>query len=715
MKTTFRLIGRFRSSVRLVVAGLGLAGGLSATLQAQEKTGDTTSDSPKEYRNWVEFSAGGTFGFGDHPQGKAEYQRRYGLPAGTAFGGVEDFHFEQDVGKRGLFSVDGHAVFNNNDYGVRLELSQPDLGFVRAGYREFRTYYNGAGGYFPLGVVHAFTNLYSPDLALDNGEFFFEAGLRIPDTPEVTLRYTHEFRDGKKDSTAWGDSTLTGGVGARSFVPSFWSLDETRDLFSLEATHTINKTDAGFGLAYEHWSNNDSLNIQRRPGESLPVTRPPSRFLTQTEDTGGDMFNFHASTETRFTEKVALTLGYSFTTLDTDISGSRIYGPGYDPIYDPGYSHLQFPDEGFLDLQGYTRYSQYVGNLNLMWVPWRNFSIVPAVRVESNNTQGNSQSLDTNVGPGPGFASSQEAVAANSDQGILNVSESLEMRYTGFTNWVLYARGYWLQGQENMNISETYSLTIANDLQRVVDYTENVQQYTVGGNWYPCSYANFAAQYYYKTREYDYDHQINDINANRYPAFLDAQKFTTDDVNVRVTLRPLKNLSLVTRFDYQRSTIDTQGGGLQTVQSADITSYIFSQSVSWSPLARLWIQGSGSYVIDTTDTPAPTALPTPVVLNWKSDYWNVSASCGYLFSDKTDLQVQYFYYWANNYQNNALYSMPYGVSAETQGVVGTLGHRFSDRVRATLKYGYFTNRDQTSGGLNNYNSQMVYASVNYQF
>ncbi|HUL51612.1 MAG TPA: hypothetical protein VLU94_03410, partial [Candidatus Nitrosotalea sp.] len=274
MKTWLRLVFERWAGV---LSGLVLASGLSTPLLAQDKTDDATSGTPKEYRNWVTLSAGGTFGFGDNEQGKAEYQRRYGLPAGTAFGGIEEFHYEQDVGKRGLFTVDGNAVFNNNDYGIRLELSQPDLGFVRVGYREFRTYYNGAGGYFPLGAVNAFTNLYSPDLTLDNGEFFFEAGLRLPDSPEVTLRYAHDFRDGKKDSTSWGDSNLTGGVGTRAFVPSFWDLDETRDLFSLDIAHSINKTDVGLGVAFEHWNDNNSLNLQRRPDE------PQSRYVTQNE------------------------------------------------------------------------------------------------------------------------------------------------------------------------------------------------------------------------------------------------------------------------------------------------------------------------------------------------------------------------------------------------------------------------------------------------
>jgi len=104
-----------------------------------------------------------------------------------------------------------------------------------------------------------------------------------------------------------------------------------------------------------------------------------------------------------------------------------------------------------------------------------------------------------------------------------------------------------------------------------------------------------------------------------------------------------------------------------------------------------------------------------VIQNSDNNYWNVTASAGYILDDKTDLQAQYFFYRASNYVNNAQYGMPYGVSDQEQGIVGTLGHRFSDRLRGTLKYGYFINQDVTSGGLNNYYSQMVSASMTYMF
>ncbi|HKS37955.1 MAG TPA: hypothetical protein VJW76_12235 [Verrucomicrobiae bacterium] len=681
-----------------------------------EKKSDTTPtlETEVEYRNWIELGIGGTFIDGDN----AAFMRRHGIRE-DAFGGLEELHLEQDVGKRGLFTIDGRAIYDNHDYSVRLELSEPEKGFLRAGYTEFRTWYDGSGGFFPLGTNNWFS-LYDEELAIDRREFWFEGGLRLPEVPEITLRYSHQIREGQKDSLVWGDALVTGVAApnnTRGIVPSFWDIDEVRDLFEVDAKHTFGKTDVGLGLRYELFENDNSRNIRRRPNEAS------DRYLTQRDSVEGDMFNAHAFTETRFTEKLMFTTGYSYTTMDTDTSGSRIYGAGYDPIYDPLFARRQARDEGFLDLAGGSQLNQYVVNLNLMWTPLENFTVVPAVRVERQDIHSVSEFVETNVGTGAGLPSSQEELAGESERAIIDVSESLEVRYTGFTNWVLYARGNWMQGRGDLRETETLVASNVVDLLRDTDFDRSIQKYTVGANWYPLRNLNMGAQYYHKIRTEDYEHRQDTTpnrTGNRYPAFLLAHDFETDDANVRVTWRPLRNLTLVSRYDYQLSTVEMQGDGLAEIESAELTSHIFSQSISWIPSSRLFVQASVNYALDETDTPAndvvtTNGVPLNVVLNSENDYWNASATVGYVLDDKTDLQAQYFYYRADNYVNNSAASQPYGVDAEEHGIIATLSRRLTERVRWTLKYGFFNNRDRTSGGRNDYDAHLVMTSVQLRF
>jgi hypothetical protein len=115
-----------------------------------------------DYRNWVQLGLGGAFVSDD----KAAFQRRHSLPRG-AFGGIEDFHYEEDVGKKGLISFDGRGIIGPHDYDIRMSLSDPDKGYVRGGYREFRTYYDGSGGFLPDG--RQWFSLYNEDFKLDRG------------------------------------------------------------------------------------------------------------------------------------------------------------------------------------------------------------------------------------------------------------------------------------------------------------------------------------------------------------------------------------------------------------------------------------------------------------------------------------------------------------------------------------------------------------------
>jgi hypothetical protein len=659
-----------------------------------------------DYNNWITLGTGGMLVSGDRAQAEHQHQ----IPDG-AFGGVQDFHYQQFLGKKGLFQVDGHGIFDNHDYSIRLELSDPDKGYLRGGYTEFRTWYDGSGGFFPQN--NQWFSLYNNELHVDRGDVWFEAGLTLPDKPIITFRYDHDFRHGEKDSTSWGDTSLTGGAGTRNIVPTFMGIDETRDIFQADIKDTLGDTDVGLGIRYEIDRNNDSLNIDRMPG--LTTT---NRYVTQDNVSQNDLFNVHGFTETRFNKKVTFSLGGSFTTIDTDLSGSRIYGPSYNSPFSTTYANSQNRDEGFTGLTGGGNTKEYVANMNLMLTPIENLVFVPALRFEYDGSDLSDNFSDNGVhAKGGPVTPYPNPTSASSDNWNLDVAESLEARYTGFRNWSLYARGEWSEDSGNEVWNETTAVItpILNQ-----DWTRLGQKYTVGANWYPLNQLNFGAQYYHQIHNYDYDNNLDAAPTN-YPGYMQNQNYTVDDMNIRATWRVLSTLSLVTRYDFQYSTVDTTSipnGGIHAgeVQSANITSHIISESVNWTPWARLYMQVSGSYVLSSVDTPA-SSLPgvTNLVLNGANDYWTVNALAGYALDEKTDLQLQYNYYRADNYVYNSAYSQPFGAGAEEQSITATLTRQITRAIKVSLKYGFFRNQDQTSGGNNNYDAHLVYASMEYRF
>jgi hypothetical protein len=730
MKTRNAIRGPIRRAAVVLAAGIWIRGasfasGQTNTTATADETKPTTEFkpvAPGEYNNWLELSVGHFSVSGDD----AQFQQRHQQRAGT-FGGIEDFHWESPFKKKGLFTVDGRGIFDNHDYDITLGLSHPDVGFIRGGFRESRTWYDGSGGFFPPNGQ--WFNLYDDELSLDRGEAWIEMGLTRPNAPVVTFRYSHQFRDGQKNSTIWGDTGLTGGLGTRAIVPSFYDIDERRDVIELDVKHTIGKTDFGVGGRADFLHQENSRNMRRRPFETgttvLGANTSIDRYVTQNDDVKADLYNVHAFTDSRLSEEVRFTLGGSFTTMDTDLSGSRIYGPDYDSVYDPTFDRRQERDSGFYDLAGGAQWKQYVGNANLMYSPCEHLTLVPSLRVEHSDQNGVASFTSTEVGAATaGFPTVEEDLVNEQERGFTDVSEALELRYTGVTNWVFYVRGEWLQGEGDLTErqAETDVPPPSTTIQRDTDSQRFTQKYVTGINWYPARKLNLAAQYYHKERNNDYDHNIDSTsnattNGNRYPAFLVAQDFKTDDVNFRVTWRPCRFFSSVSRYDFQHSTIDTTGDLLDSVQSGDMVSHIFSQSLTLTPWNPVYLQLNGIYVFDELDTPATSQPGAAANLVTKSHngYWNVGAQVGLRLNDRTELQAQYSYYQSDNFMNNSTVSTPYGEESHEHGVTVTLSRMFTPRLRWTLKYGFFDYDDHTSGGHNNYTAHMVYSGLQYRF
>ena len=698
-------------------------------------------------KNWIELGIGGVRISGDEAQFKQEHRI-----SGDFFGGIEDMHYEHAIGKKGQLTIDGHAIFDNHDYDIKFDLSFPDVGYIRAGYTEFRSWYDGNGGFFP-GNGLWFPPAH-PEDELDRGEAWIELGLRVPKLPEITLRYSHLFRDGRKDSTIWGDSTLTGLAvnPGRKIAPAFRDIDETRDIFSAEIVQTFGKTDIGLGMRYEHSEVDDRLQLERAAGQLPPLVAAPGaqRFITQRDQNEVDAFNGHFTTETHFSDSVWFTTAYSYSTLTSDISGTRIIGSGYNSMYGDPILTLQSNDHGVLNLAGVAQAHEHVGNVNLMWMPMKKLTLLAAFRYTHEEKDSSATFLDSNTtanvapftdaNPRGGFHQIASPVprAGDSSDEFDNVAETFELRYTGIDNWVFYARGDWEEEWGNVKEHEVVGPTDQGMLNKDTELFK--QKYSVGVNWYPMMELNFSGQYYHRNADYDNDFKSElftaPVPSSERNQRLIHQELDTDDVNFRVTWRPkipqkAGTVSLVTRYDYVHATTDGQWAISPTAvgtaptntildefRSAIITNHVFTESITWNPCARLYLQGSFSYVRNETDTPADIVFvgaTMPSIVDAQNDYWTATGSMGFALDDKTDLRAEYSYYRADNYEGNSIVGLPYGMGARQHTAGVTVSREIMRNVRVKLQYGYFHYTDETSGGHNNYDAHAVFSSLLFRF
>jgi hypothetical protein len=373
---------------------------------------------------------------------------------------------------------------------------------------------------------------------------------------------------------------------------------------------------------------------------------------------------------------------------------------------------------GYFGLNGGSRLDEYVMNVNLLAKPWSHLSIVPSIRVQKEDTDANFtgfQTLGDNT-PVP--------FNGNSNEGILDVRERLDVTYNGFTNWVLYARGEVTEG--NGNLTENGGTVPINDIgvppiQRETDDSRFFQKYSLGARWYPLQHMTVDLGGYYKLNDYTYDHLVdstpnNSSSFNRYPAYLVVQNFETYDGNLRLTLRPVQTVTFVSRYEYQLSTIHTKPdpvSGLDETETSKMVSYIVAEDVTWTPWSRLYLQAGLNYVWSKTKTPASDY--TQAILNAQNNYWTLNFSTGFILDNKTDLNLGYFYYLANNFQDNSAAGLPLGAGAEEHGVNATLSRRLTKNLKLSLRYGYYHYNDQTYGGNQDFFAHVIYSSLRYRF
>lgn len=647
--------------------------------------------------NWVEVSYGGMLTSGR----KGAAQERMHLGDGI-FGGIEDLHYQKQINKDTLFSMDGRALFNSEDYRLSLSLVREKLGFMKFRFQQYRTWYNGTGGYY------APAELWLPSsddtLGIDRGEFGFVAGLTLKDAPEITFEYIHQYRNGQKDSTSWGPVNVgfysPDFSGTRGIAPSFWDIDEQRDIFKLDLKHRISSTDFGAGIRYETGDLDNARKMTLRPGEAN------ERKVTNREGSSDNSFSAHAWSETWLKPNLMFSVGGLFANLDDNFSGSRIYGDDFDVNYTPNAAN----GAGYVDLDGVLHKREYVANINMMSIPYKSLTVTPSLRIQSEVWDAESTANPTTGNNPPGAA-----VTSTSDGDAIDLQERLDVRYSGVTNWVFFTRGEWTQGEGELRENGGLGATVL----RSTDSERFFQKYSLGARWYPDRRVTFDFGGYFKKNSYDYDHLLDNTANNavsRYPAYLVMQDFETWDGNFRVTLRPFKRVTAASRYEYQNSTISTRPdslSGLSEVESSDMTSHIFAQNISYVPWSRLSLQVGFNWVLSETETPASDF--TRAALAARNSYWTLNFNSTLVLDSKTDLNLGYFYYESDNARPEIVEGLSLGSDASEHGITALLTRRLSENLRLKLRYSYFQSEEYAFGRNNDFKAHVLFTSLQYRF
>lgn len=691
----------------LVLAGaslLGLPGALSAA-EAKEPA----------YENYIDFSAGYNLQSGDRPGFQKAFQRN---KDGSI--GIDDLFYTKQLNDDTTLKLRGHAIAGNADYLLDLDITKDDFGYLKFGYKSYRVWYDGSGGYWPTNGLRI--QLYEEDLNLDRSNLWLEAGYNKPEAVNFVFRYDLLTKKGEKDSTSWMDTGLAvNAANTRYIVPTFLTFDETRHIVNATVSKSAEKTDWALGVRYDKGEYENGRYSRRTPFQ--PTT---DRYVTAKEGQNYDMFQMRGSYVADMTEKIKLTTAVLRTKIDTVLSGSRIFGAGYDADYTSNYPTRQQRDEGYFGLLpgnelGESQMTQTVGTLSALYLPTETLRITPGFRFEKTQWNNLIEFEETN------FSSSKaplnEETEAESEKDWKTYAGSFDVRYTGMKDIALNFKADWSNSEGELKeekIFEPGTPSQVISIDRDTELERGTQKYTATANWYVRPGTSVAAQYFFKARQNDY-HATRDntiSTSDRYPAYITKQDLETNDFNVRLTWRLSPTFRTVTRYDYQKTSIRTQDIGLAFQESMNSTQHILSETVSWNPVARWYLQGNVNYVNETLRTPAATltGLAGGLVKNSDANYLNFSVSSGYAIDDQSDFFVDYMLYKAlGNYANNSALTVPYGTDSQMQTCSVGWSRRLDRRTTLSLKYTYAKNEDVPSGGTANYEANLFYAKLQYRF
>jgi len=710
-------------------------------------TGAGLSAAPKEtdafptFESFIKISGRAPSVTGD----PAAFAERFHAPENGSYG-IEALHLSRDLDKATNLVIDGKALLGSEDYLGKFRLTKSDVGSVEVGYKRFRTFYDGIGGFFPLN--QAWHPLGTEELHTDRANFWADVNIALPNRPVFHLRYTNELRDGRKDSTIWGDSDITGipiynvsslnPVSAdKKIIPSLLVLNERQQNLAATVTHTVGKTELEVEVAKNWTDSTDTRWMNRYPGElklfPLVRTTPPAFLIPGTQannfTTGfdtqfnkADIWSYVGKFTTKVSDKLTVYGGLSYQDASADIAGNRqmtlviatnagvvkavggFVGAGGRPPY------------SYQTLSGTTSEQIVTGNLGLTYKPKADLTIGLAVKTEKLDMDGSNlvNYTSNSINQTTGVVVPVNVLAPNtSKRSEKPWTPELDVRYTGIKNVSLYGTVDYRYAPGDEVGSSAALGTGGNAAAPVVSFDnvrENHGHYKVGFNWNATTALTLRAETFYKDHKNNYTGYGSSLGG-RY-----ILGYQFNGYKLTAIMKATPTLSFTSRYVGQMGRMDTTVDTQESYQSMDSKSHNFGETIDWNPNKQVYAQANVNVVFATISTAYPRAggAANDILRNADNNYWNGNVLVGFVLNKVTDVQLDYTAYHADNYDPLAPpASVSFGAGAKEYTVTAGVKYKLSDKIILNGKLGYFDSKSETTGGNTNFRGPMAYVSLDY--
>lgn len=644
-------------------------------------------------------------------QGNAAKFREHQWLRDGGRGGLESFSFHGLIAPETKLTLSGHAL--TDDYLVEGLLEQPDTGFTRFGFAQFRKYESDTGGYAAT-LNPASFNL-GRDLHLDIGRAWFDVGLTLPDWPRLVLGYEYQYRTGEKATLQWGPVGTqppdVPNTDARNIFPARKAIDEH--------THVL-KFDAEFergGWRLEdsfrgEWteSRTDRVNANR---SLIGVT---DSLVTDTVSEGWQSFQGAniVRVEREFRDWLHGSAGHLYSRLRADADFSlETLNPAGLPYAFPQQSLARYSQRIVLEREA------HVANANALLGPWQDATLTLGAQAGWTRQNGTAEGFyDTFHVPGLEFLNLHDPADFLADLDKATVEEHAAIRYTRLPFTTLFAEARWQQ--ECLGHRERILADFT--FERDTDARSEAGDFRMGFDSAPSAWLKFGSQFRYFDKATTFE-DGDLLDQSGYPTFIEALDRISREVTSRITLRPARWLTTtfthrLVATDYHTTTEafaqsaanDVSPGGRTFTGNYD--AQIISFNATLTPWRRLhWFTTVSVQDIRSTAAHGRSDAVAP----YRGETWSVASHGRFVLNEKTDLTAGYTFSTADYRQELAATGLPLGMDYHLHGLqAGWVSHR-TKHLTLKLQYGFYQYQEPGAGGFNDYTAHAVLAAVNARF
>ena len=633
---------------------------------------------------------------------ESKFRELQGVNPGFS-GGVESFSFIDQLSPDEKISVSGHVIAPNQDIAVKLALEKTGLGFIHAGFDEWRKYYNDVGGYDPVVTPPEFS--LNRKLYVDNGRAWVDFGLMLPREPQMILGYEYQFQNGTKSMLNWGWVSYVpkdpNSVPFKAIYPATQAVDEHTHIIKLDLAYDFNDWHLANSGRVEFYSEN---NLGVEPQIFSGGTTPDSFVKTR------DNYQSTQGMNTLMLEKQIrdwwfVSGGFYYSKLE----GSDLFNQT-NGIFSSSLSSQQIT----LDRQ-----SEIFSVASLFRpLAYLTFSLGTQNEWTSQNGFGNSvPDLDTGT---------LALVGSNAE--LFKSSQNANLRFTKIPFMVLYADGRF--DQESVNQFQQQDPGGGFNTETRTDANNYRYDFSSGFNVSPWRWCALNAQYQYRSSDTDYNYPVNVVGGipgpgNGYPGFILNRKIKTDAFESKLELRPANWVKTTLSFkiagtDYSSVTdpaffppgsaqLVSPGG---SIMDGSMDTQTYGLSVTLTPIQRLYCSSAFTY---THSRAATASNGDPSIVPYSGDIYTISTTATYALNLKTSVQASYLFSYADYGQNNAAAGLPLGINFTRDEVLIGLTRQLTTRLSCALHYQFSEYNEPSSGSANNFTAQGVFATLVYKW